>query len=156
MNTSHPSYDPMSIPIDIIIYVYPYPTLIHIIPCTTSMILSYINIHGNSHEPNALRQSRQRLRSSLSHSAARQLHRLQRCCHVHLGYLGRHLPGWSGRSWRSKNDDFYGILWEKHRKSIGRSYENGDFMGFYGIYHLVIKHGWLENGPFARVIDIYR
>ena len=30
--------------------------------------------------------------------------------------------------------------YENHRKTTGKPWENGGFMGFYGIYPLVIKH----------------
>ena len=40
---------------------------------------------------------------------------------------------------------------ENHRKTIGNLYL---FMGFYGIYPRVIKHGVLENGPLSSEFPI--
>ena len=39
-------------------------------------------------------------------------------------------------------------------KNMGKPWENGGSMGFYGIYPLVIKHGVLENGSFVNDFPI--
>ena len=43
---------------------------------------------------------------------------------------------------------------EIHGTTLGKPGENGDLMGFYGIYPPVIKHGLQENGPFIGDFQI--